>query len=431
LIDSDSSNVTIWGSIMAKYVLFRQPGQAAFDLRADNNERVFRSIPYPTVDQAIEQLQEVRFTGPKKEMYELRPDPRGGWYYVCFSRSKSIIGYSEIYSRKTGASKAIGRMMDIAGTEELQVVTESRPVREDYPAELEALLKRNQTTAETAICRGRLATPVDSFVFHATFHPLVLALPLADALQMRGKQLSWNGGERSPILAISKAGNPALAFRSDAVGKRSSLFAKVGEEKRTVEDGMIAFPSSSLGLLFLERLRVRPIGWTTERAPFSAITLTPGETVTLRQKSFTKRAVSLEEFEEEEAERTIERSSTFSTELTEEYMHELTKTQTSEGGFGIKIAKASFGLSGEISSETIAAESARQTAKEARELAQSLSSRLRSLHRTTVSVSREDAFEDEGTRTLRNDDTQLRKFLLRRLMQVLLNSVERYGVRLA
>jgi len=191
-----------------------------------------------------------------------------------------------------------------------------------------------------------------------------------------------------------------------------------------------------IGLLFLERVRIRPIGYTLERAPFYELSIEPGEVVTLRQKSFSKRSGSFEEVTEASKEQQMEYLSAFTTELSEEY----STSQTDSSNWGVNtLVSGTYGnpakgsVTGELGGNYGASADSTDTFKEVSSRSQSLSRKIASsqkmLHKTTVTIATENTLEDESIKVITNTDTRAKKIFMRKLMQVLHLSQERYGVR--
>ena len=194
---------------------------------------------------------------------------------------------------------------------------------------------------------------------------------------------------------------------------------------------------TDVGLLFLDRLRVRPVGHTVERGPFYELGLAPGETVTLRQRSFSKRASTLEETVEESEEHRLEYSSTFSTELLEQFSETQTEstnwnvTATIQGGLGAPAAAHIGGsLSGSYGASSVNDRSASESFRETEEVVRKVETIQKRSHKTVMEITTEESFETEAVRVITNGDTQAMKLFMRRMMQVLHLSYERYGVRM-
>lgn len=211
-------------------------------------------------------------------------------------------------------------------------------------------------------------------------------------------------------------------------------FVGVKSPQRKTEEPLV--PINEIGILFLERLRIRPLGHALERAPFFQLTIEPRETVTLRQKSFSKRAASFESTLEESEEKQLEYSSTFTTELAEEYAYTTSQTEsvglshTGQFQYGTA-AKGQITAShtGDYGASTTDSRTDTDSVREAQTITRRVATTQKTLHRTVVSVATEDSLEAESIRVIENTDTRTRKILMRRVMQVLHLSYERYGAR--
>jgi hypothetical protein len=203
---------------------------------------------------------------------------------------------------------------------------------------------------------------------------------------------------------------------------------------RQTRDGLAVF--TSLGFLFLERLRIRPIGHTLERAPFYTLSLTPGESVTLRQQSFSKRTSTFEQTQEEEEERKSEYSSTFTTELAQEYTHAIQDStnwgisQSVTGTYEAQTWNISGTTAGNYGATTSETDSVTEISRNVEQTLRKVETRQKTTHKTVVTIGHEDTLQQESLRVLRNDEDRTKKVYMRRVMQVLHLSYERYGVRL-
>jgi hypothetical protein len=236
---------------------------------------------------------------------------------------------------------------------------------------------------------------------------------------------------RGPLDAVSRA--------ETKVRTRYGVFTDgfVTRRSRQRRSNRPLVPINSIGILFLERLRIRPLGHTVERAPFFQLSIEPNETVTLRQKSFSKRATSFESTVEESEERQLEYSSTFTTELAEEYANTTSNSDTiglSHTGtysYGTKTGgEISASHTGSYGASTTDSRTDSEAVRNAQTVSRRVAATQKVLHRTVVSVATEETLERESIRVLENRDTRTKKILMRRLMQVLHLSYERYGARL-
>lgn len=214
----------------------------------------------------------------------------------------------------------------------------------------------------------------------------------------------------------------------------ASTYMEKGVRQRKSEKLM---ELDNLGLLFLERLRIRPIGHTVERAPFYELSLEPGEEATLALKSFSKRTTTLQKETEQTEERKLEYSSTFTTELQEEYERAI--KESSEWGVNAKVSgeygeakegKVSGGWEGNYGAKSSDDQTTKESSKKAETLTRKVETSQKVSHKTVVTLVTEETLEKESKQVFKNADKRTRKILMRRLMQVLHLSYERYGVRM-
>lgn len=212
---------------------------------------------------------------------------------------------------------------------------------------------------------------------------------------------------------------------------------------------------SEFGYLFYDRTRIRPANLRIGEHLYS-LSLAPGEEVTIEQKSWTKRDVSLEELTEFERTLDLEFASTFTTEILDS-LDEVKKIDVgldgtakgsldpvgvltaavglasgtpaaSSGGGGGPIAvnggiEPSIDLSDTVTQKEAATKTYQQTGK--------LAAKYRSMHKTTFKVTQEIGAENTSRRTIRNANRatpiNLHYFKMLREHEI---THERYGVRL-
>ncbi|EDM74938.1 hypothetical protein PPSIR1_20879 [Plesiocystis pacifica SIR-1] len=250
------------------------------------------------------------------------------------------------------------------------------------------------------------AIAADTFIFHSTFMPFTVT----------GAAV----GRRGALGAELDALRQELGLFEDVPSGGSDVFTELPE----------------LGYLFLERTRVRPLGYTIEQAPFYQLSLAPAEVVTLRQRSFSRRQTTLTEEAERETERSLEYSSSLTTDFEEEFSKSLSETfnwgvtQNISGGYNTGVWNVNGSTSVNVSSSESSSESAREASKIVEKLARKVETKQKARHKTAVSISQESTYEDESVRTIRNDTHGTKKLLMRRVMQVRHVSHERYDMRL-
>jgi hypothetical protein len=199
---------------------------------------------------------------------------------------------------------------------------------------------------------------------------------------------------------------------------------------------------STVGYVFLDRTRIRPVGFAIGE-PVYALGLAPGEEVVLEQKTFTKREATFEDQTEQEKQFDIELSSTYSTELQEGYErhnsltggwgHHADHTGQYSSPIGLPWGQinAQHTLGSTLNSTTASDESARRSVKDGQTASSKVSAKYRTQHKTTFKVTTESGFEASSKRTIRNPNratpVTLHYF---KIMQRLQMHQQRYGVRL-
>jgi hypothetical protein len=198
---------------------------------------------------------------------------------------------------------------------------------------------------------------------------------------------------------------------------------------------------SDVGFVFLDRTRISPVGFAVGEHVY-ALSLAPGEEVTLEQKSFTKRQVTFEEQNEQEKQFDIELSSALSTEIQEGFDRQhslsdswgLSASQTTQYSspqtpYGQINAGYTIGFTKNVTEAS--QESARRSVKDGQTASSKVSARYRTQHKTTFRVVSEAGFETTSKRTIRNPNrttpVTLHYF---KVLERLKMQQERYGVRL-
>lgn len=251
-------------------------------------------------------------------------------------------------------------------------------------------------------CPGNLlATPVDTFLNFCTFV----------AFQKK----------------IEKPTEPA----EDSRDKNGDFFSGLVESV-----GKTIFINSDFGYLHFERLRIRPIGDTIERGVFYGMSIAPGDTVTVKQKSVSRQSKTFSEHFEKEEENSVESSSSYSTEINSELKNEIqesngwSSSQSANLGIGYSIFNAGASYSDEETAEVQNTNSEEFTKKKMSEIVEKTQSKLKTAHKTSMEISSEESYEDETTRTFNNLTPLLKKLKMRRIMQVQHISLERYKTQM-
>lgn len=205
---------------------------------------------------------------------------------------------------------------------------------------------------------------------------------------------------------------------------------------RGMEQALEVLLQSELGLLFLDRTRIRPRGFALGEHLHS-LSLGPGEEVTIEERSYSKAEESFERSAEQEKTFDTEMSSTLTTELNEGISSERSRNLTDAKAMGLTIGGEVGGVNFNIgpSASANVAEADRGTVSESVKNSQAASSKVsarnRAQHKTVFRVASETRFEMANKRIVRNPNVttpiDLKYF---KVMQRLELSHERYGLRL-
>jgi hypothetical protein len=160
-----------------------------------------------------------------------------------------------------------------------------------------------------------------------------------------------------------------------------------------------------LGILYLDRLRIRPVGPVLGRLLYTHA-LAPSEETTLTQRSWTKREVLFEDVHDREQEQSLEFDTTWSTsfvsQLTEQWNAKLSSDLTSKLGG----TEPTSGITAEVGSRVGAEQGFLRTRNTQstlnRSLTQKASAKAKEQHKTTFKVTTETGAEFTSKRILRN-----------------------------
>lgn len=226
---------------------------------------------------------------------------------------------------------------------------------------------------------------------------------------------------------------------------RQELFLEKYEKPTILSQQELEFISgllqSEIGFLFLDRTRIRPVGFGLGEHVYS-LSLAPDEEVTLEQKTFTKREVTFEEQNEQENQFDVELSSTYSTELQEGFERQKSRSDSWGLTWGVGAqytspetmygqVNANFTLNETRSVTEAHQESMRRSVKDSQTASSKVSGKYRTQHKTTFKIVSEQSFESTSKRTVRNPNkttpVTLHYF---KVLQRLKATQERYGARL-
>ena len=194
--------------------------------------------------------------------------------------------------------------------------------------------------------------------------------------------------------------------------------------------------NNDVGILFLDRTRVRPVGFCPGDH-ITTISLGPGEELTVEQKSFSKREATYEEVNDTERQFDLELSSTLANSIEEGMSRAEQHTASSGWNVGGSISGeykgVKVGINGGYSSSVSDADQKSRTRSSTDSFTASrkVASKYRTQHKTTFRIVTEQRFEATSKRVLRNPNrytpVDLHYFKVLQRMQM---TQERYGVRL-
>jgi len=268
------------------------------------------------------------------------------------------------------------------------------------------------------------------------------------------------GDERNPLLGLVEAKIETLVLNGSAVSSLGSamtattrmLVVKPDDGSGTTGNGggtssnlptvteaadaLAAALQSPIGYLFLDRTRIRPTGFAVGEHVF-ALSLAPGEEVTLEQKTYSKKTITYEEESQREQEEDLEFSSSLTTEMQEgvQRQRNLSTSQgfTAGGSLGGNIYGIDINASASTSNNITEAnnETLSRSVKTTSTASAKTASKYRTQHKVDFKISTEVGFESTSRRVVRNPNRftpiQLHYFKVLRTIEL---TQERYGVRL-
>jgi hypothetical protein len=283
---------------------------------------------------------------------------------------------------------------------------------------------------------------------------------LAPEVRNQARNEAIQTAQRSLLRAAERLGygeqtsasmGPELEEAANSVSYAAAILTPVQPDGETTEmpappppllstvppsEQLAALVESQLGLVFLDRTRIRPMGFALGEFVHS-LSLAPGEEVTLEQNTYSKRETSIEQATEREQTFDTEMSSTFTTELNEGMTTDHSRGGTDTSTMGVNVGGNIDGITfnvGPTSSSSVT-DADKTTTTESLKNSQVASSKVaarnRTLHKITFKVSTETRFETTSKRTIRNPNVNTPIDLAYfKVMQRLELSHERYGVRL-
>lgn len=198
---------------------------------------------------------------------------------------------------------------------------------------------------------------------------------------------------------------------------------------------------SDVGVAFLDRTRIRPVGFALGEHVYS-LGLAPGEQVVIEQKTFSKREKTFEQQDEQEQQFDIELASTYSTALEEGYESQRNASDTwglslshtgsytsPTGTWGTFNASHTIDYTKNVTDAH--QESAKRSVKDSVTASSKVAAKYRTQHKTTFKLATEQTFESTSKRTVANPNkaTPVTLYYFKIMRRLELRQ-ERYGVRL-
>ncbi|HET7463065.1 MAG TPA: hypothetical protein VFJ82_17565 [Longimicrobium sp.] len=253
------------------------------------------------------------------------------------------------------------------------------------------------------------------------------------------EQAGLGEAAKAALAAADAAPAPARMARTLARREKQVARATLGSTGvvSTPADQMTDLLQSDIGILFLDRTRIRPAGFVLGEH-LTSLSLAPGEELVVEQRTFSKREVTYEEQNETEQQMDLELASTLSTSVEDGLDRQ--QNHTSQESFAISGSVSgtyegvTVGVTPSYSSTVTDADAntRRRSVKDTSTASRKVSAKYRAQHKTTFRVATEQRFESTSRRTLRNPNRytpiDLRYF---KVMQRLDFARERTGARLA
>jgi len=267
------------------------------------------------------------------------------------------------------------------------------------------------------------ASPSESDRF--SFHTRYVALDLKDS---EGRPLiSAPSAELKRRLGQKKVKTRKFGVAAEGEGEAANLTGP-GSTPTLYGD-------SDIGVVFLERTRIRPAGFSLGEH-LMALSLAPGEEVTIEQKTYSERQTTFEDVTDQEDTKETEYSSTLSTEMSNALQRATNGTRSDQSNVGGSIGGTIYGVSLSVSggtSTTLSAsdtDSRNDTAKHVKTASDKIASKYRAQHKISLKISETTRFESAQKRVLKNPNPYTPIDLMYfKVLQKLHLSHERFGVR--
>ncbi|MBU2667489.1 hypothetical protein KOI35_28650 [Actinoplanes bogorensis] len=257
---------------------------------------------------------------------------------------------------------------------------------------------------------------------------------LPHLLKQLGLSEVWSANAMDAAEENLPGQDPTMSHRERPASRPTLL----GDQDAEFIAGLL---QSDVGIAFLDRTRIRPMGFALGEHVY-ALALAPGEEAVLEQRTYTKKELTLEEQDETEQQTDIELTSALTTELQEGFERQKsisdtwglnashTGSYTSPTGFwGTFNASHTIGYTRNVTEAN--QETSRRAVKDSRTATSKVAARYRTQHKTDFKLVTETGSETKSKRTVRNPNRvtpiTLHYF---KVLQRLELAQERYGARI-
>ncbi|MFI5852369.1 hypothetical protein ACIA8B_31650 [Micromonospora chalcea] len=143
---------------------------------------------------------------------------------------------------------------------------------------------------------------------------------LPHLLKQLGLYDLWKANEMDAATEALPGTDSGMSYREPPARRQTLL----GDQQAEFVAGLL---QSDVGIAFLDRTRIRPVGFALGEHVY-ALALAPGEEAVLEQRTYTKRELTLEEQSESEQQTDVELTSALTTELQEGFERQKSLTDT-------------------------------------------------------------------------------------------------------
>jgi hypothetical protein len=279
--------------------------------------------------------------------------------------------------------------------------------------------------------------PADRLVRRMVFVPVAAQItsPLRGDLEGHAQQLAVGlaavtGQAPDPTRARVALDMAKLALQ-EANGDVAAAYLAMRSNDLAEAAALLQLLHQDVGYLFLDQIRLRP-----SRAVLGDLIYTlglgPREKVTLTQKTWSKRQVSLEDMVSEIQEKSVEFSSAFSTEVGENTEHQ--QQAQSSWNLNATVGGSYGGVSGSLGYGTSASQSSTDSqqfmSKQSQQTTRKVTDTAKKEHRVTFKLETETGVEDVSQRLFENpNSTRTLMLSFYRVYQQFQVFHERWGAR--